>query len=499
MFNLLIYILIFILIVLLKFRLNFCIFYLTRIKHINILSIEFYKFFAFRLLSKYINFDYFLKKRLDKRCHFSYINLCNNSHSEIVSIVIPVNNGLSKGIDRLISSLKNQSHKFIEFIAVDSGSNDGTQEYLIKKSVRVIEIDPNKFSHSYSRNTGASVAKGEFLLFTVDDAEFDNPDWLTAAISILKYSNADSISTSQVSRYNVDPYAAMLGRFLYQAQSKKCGIFVSRNGLFPKYIRSYSPLFISYNSIPIDDTNHLVRRDVFDAIKYHGTTVEDIDFAFRLSKFGGRVAYTNLLSIKHNHSYSLETIQKYAYRIYLDWVELKKWSPSFFVFEDRHIFLLSAIHALSEIFYRIDTIFSDNSVRMPRRDSNWQYTSSLYFDYVLSNLDLKINLSVDLHPLALKVFCAIFGDRIYSNLGLSNPSALYWWKLSLHRDIKGSIDALKSAHQIGPRAPFNKSEFISIISHIWVNRLMSTLAQPNSFKNKWPTLIIDQWNINNWQ
>ena len=75
--------------------------------------------------------------------------------SDLVSVVLPVNNGRSKGVERLVASLKAQTHPNIECIAVDSGSTDDTVAYLQGEGWTVIQIAPHDFTHAYSRNTGA--------------------------------------------------------------------------------------------------------------------------------------------------------------------------------------------------------------------------------------------------------------------------------------------------------------------------------------------------------
>jgi len=57
-----------------------------------------------------------------------------------------------------------------EVIVIDSGSTDGTLELVKSLPVELIRIKPEEFNHGRTRNLGASQAKGEFVIFLVQDA-----------------------------------------------------------------------------------------------------------------------------------------------------------------------------------------------------------------------------------------------------------------------------------------------------------------------------------------
>lgn len=95
----------------------------------------------------------------------------------IVSIVIPVYNGIDT-IDRCMKGIFRQTIiSNMEVIAIDSGSTDGTLDVLANYDVRVVPIDKKDFNHGDTRNYGVSLAKGEFILMTVQDATPASDDW----------------------------------------------------------------------------------------------------------------------------------------------------------------------------------------------------------------------------------------------------------------------------------------------------------------------------------
>lgn len=234
-----------------------------------------------------------------------------------VSVIIPVNNAWTKGVQGVIETLQNQENVNLEIIAIDSGSTDSTVSNLREMGVDVYEIKPEDFTHSYSRNFGASKAKYDYLLFTVDDAYFEDSLWISTALKLMRYTKTDAISGSQSIDENASHYAVVLDEFLRSAQRKTPGISVSKN-LFPRAIRDLAPLNSVFRSISIDDTNHLVKRSVFQEILFQTDTVEDIDFARRLVRNGGTVAFSNFLKIRHYHKYDETTLKKYFKRVYLD-------------------------------------------------------------------------------------------------------------------------------------------------------------------------------------
>lgn len=90
----------------------------------------------------------------------------------LISIVIPVKNGMSTLSSCLDSIFSQTLIDKTEIIIIDSASTDGTLEFLKKYDVHVHNLDPQKFNHGETRNLGVNMAKGEFVLMTVQDATF---------------------------------------------------------------------------------------------------------------------------------------------------------------------------------------------------------------------------------------------------------------------------------------------------------------------------------------
>lgn len=240
-----------------------------------------------------------------------------NLDQELISVIFPTKNGLTNGVENLIESLQKQTLRPFEIIAVDSGSTDGTQEYLASRGVIVLDNSLNEFHHARSRNIGAERAVGKYFLFTVDDASFNDVTWIERALKLLVHSNSDSLSGVQKTQRTGDFYSIIKTQSQITAASRYYKDFcVVRLPVPLRHL--YRALGINSPLAPVDDTNHLVRREAFDKLKFRTNTVEDLEFGTRLLKNGGKVFYTRYLSIVHGHVYCTNRESFYATRIAID-------------------------------------------------------------------------------------------------------------------------------------------------------------------------------------
>lgn len=96
------------------------------------------------------------------------------------TIFFPLLNGVSDHFKETLGSVRKQKVDFpFEIIAIDTGSTDGTVEFLKKQpDIRFSQIPNSQFSHGGTRQKGAEMAKGEFVVFLVQDATPVNENWL---------------------------------------------------------------------------------------------------------------------------------------------------------------------------------------------------------------------------------------------------------------------------------------------------------------------------------
>jgi rhamnosyltransferase len=101
----------------------------------------------------------------------------------LVSVVIPVMNGIDTLRSCLDGILGQRLEGRLEVIVIDSGSTDGTLELLMQYPVHVHHLPPGEFNHGETRNLGVKLAKGAFVVMTVQDATPATPDWIALMLS----------------------------------------------------------------------------------------------------------------------------------------------------------------------------------------------------------------------------------------------------------------------------------------------------------------------------
>lgn len=71
-----------------------------------------------------------------------------------------------------------------EVLVIDSGSSDGTLDYIRQQSgVRLVEIQSGEFGHGKTRNLAMSLAHGEYVAMLTHDAKPANSNWLANLVA----------------------------------------------------------------------------------------------------------------------------------------------------------------------------------------------------------------------------------------------------------------------------------------------------------------------------
>ncbi|MCZ2856697.1 MAG: glycosyltransferase [Candidatus Bathyarchaeota archaeon] len=88
-----------------------------------------------------------------------------------ISVIVPTFNE-EKHLEFLLSSLEDQTLMSFEALIVDGGSKDKTYDISRQHNAKIVVLPG--FDEFASRNVGAKMAKGDFLLFTCADIIFPN-------------------------------------------------------------------------------------------------------------------------------------------------------------------------------------------------------------------------------------------------------------------------------------------------------------------------------------
>lgn len=99
------------------------------------------------------------------------------------SVVIPVKNGGALLADVLTTVMDQQAPWPFDLLVIDSGSRDGSQDRVRNLDIRLHEIKPEDFGHGKTRNLGASLTAGEFIVFLTQDALPANREWLSRLVA----------------------------------------------------------------------------------------------------------------------------------------------------------------------------------------------------------------------------------------------------------------------------------------------------------------------------
>lgn len=104
------------------------------------------------------------------------------------SVVIPVKNGgvLLGDVLRAVQTQKTPWP--YEILVIDSGSQDGSQALVRQLGIRLYKIPPSNFGHGKTRNLGAELTSGEFIVYLTHDALPANEHWLTHLIAAAELS-----------------------------------------------------------------------------------------------------------------------------------------------------------------------------------------------------------------------------------------------------------------------------------------------------------------------
>jgi hypothetical protein len=99
------------------------------------------------------------------------------------SVIIPLYN-LQDFVGQTIESALNQTHRFFEVIVVNDGSTDGSLNVAKRYGDRIILIDQQNAGLNASRNAGARVSTGTFLL-PLDADDWIEPTYLEKTIPLM--------------------------------------------------------------------------------------------------------------------------------------------------------------------------------------------------------------------------------------------------------------------------------------------------------------------------
>jgi len=234
------------------------------------------------------------------------------------TVIIPVKNGgeiLKKVVDKVLSQkLKGN----FELVVVDSGSTDGSLEFLKNhpdKRVKILKISPKEFGHGKTRNFAVSKAKGEFVAFITQDALPASNKWLQKLIDAFKESDIVGVFGKHIPYENTYPvekkqivehFDKNFGKKWLKFKIKDKKDYEARKGWYIYY----------------SDNNSCMRKDILQKIPFRNFWMgEDQFWARDILEAGYAKAYEPEAAVYHSHKYSFrEIIKRYydEYRLHVE-------------------------------------------------------------------------------------------------------------------------------------------------------------------------------------
>jgi rhamnosyltransferase len=212
----------------------------------------------------------------------------------MISVVIPVKDGGADIVRCLNAIAGQQVDDEVEVVVVDSGSRDGSAQRARRSGARVQEIPPREFHHGRTRNIGASLTRGDVLVFTSQDAYAATETWLADLTKPLHADeNVAGVYGRQLPHHDATPPERYFLDFLYGPEPRRQGLPPSEE--------------LTYESTLFSNVNSTLPRNVWEAYPFAEDIVmsEDQEWSRRVLLAGLGIIYEPAAAVYHSHAYSI--------------------------------------------------------------------------------------------------------------------------------------------------------------------------------------------------
>jgi rhamnosyltransferase len=189
----------------------------------------------------------------------------------------------------------------LEVILVDSESKDDTVDIALDAGCHVHTIRKHDFNHGGTRNLGASLAKGDIIVFMTQDAILADHHALQAIVAPFNDPLVGAVCGRQLPHQDANPLASHARLFNYPAAfCIKTKADIPTMGIKVPFM---SNSFAAY------------RKSIFDTLGGFPENVifgEDMCLAAKMILNGYSVAYAGDACVYHSHNYTpREEFQRY--------------------------------------------------------------------------------------------------------------------------------------------------------------------------------------------
>jgi rhamnosyltransferase len=219
----------------------------------------------------------------------------------LVSIVYLTKNGgplFQKSLEAVFSQ---QVDFEFEVIAVDSGSTDGTLEFMKSQPVQVYSIPPAEFNFGLTRDYGFSLAQGKILVAISQDAIPVGTEWLQNLATPFADSSIAVVQGMDVLPENGDLFYWDKIRLFYYTRDVK------------KWMKAYDNVGVSFTACAI-------RRNVWAESPLGRVEMsEDKVFQKKIAEKGHKIARAREAMDYHSHMYDVKSLAKRCENEGLGW------------------------------------------------------------------------------------------------------------------------------------------------------------------------------------
>lgn len=216
------------------------------------------------------------------------------------SFILPTRN-VGEYIGPLLESIFSQEHDGeIEVLIQDSSDDEKTPEILKQFPIRYVWVEPDDYNYGKTRNEGAAITDGEFLVFLSTDVEITDKKWLSKLTGHFSDPEIAGVYGKQIPRASSPP---MEQYFINTTYPDKSSTISLDGGKLKKGLVIFS------------NTNTAVRRAAWEQIKIpEMIKSEDQEWAKRSLLAGYKIVYDSEAWVYHSHTYSLKGV----FREYFD-------------------------------------------------------------------------------------------------------------------------------------------------------------------------------------
>jgi len=213
---------------------------------------------------------------------------------ETSTIILTKNAG--ERFEELMKKIENQTYQDFEVLVIDSGSEDRTLKTAEEYGCRIHQIKSEEFHHSRTRNLGAELAKGDYLVYITQDALPLNVDFLNKLIEPLENDRVAGVYGRQIAYSNAKPMEKFFYSYFYPDKRKV---------IIPADLENLAEFYVSH--VYISDVCSAIKKEVWKKAKFDESIImaEDKKWAIDVLKAGYRLVYEPKAVVYHSHNYSI--------------------------------------------------------------------------------------------------------------------------------------------------------------------------------------------------